>query len=232
MALKQCNECKKEISTTVSSCPNCGSKKPFKGVKLSREETKELSSKERKSFEKAGGKVTTGIFEKLVNLILAIIILFVIFAIISPKSEEEIKKEKIEKAKEIKKIEQTIKSIPAREVEKNLKAYQQLSDYYPNNKKYKEKLLKYKNLNAIATECEISAYKKNRLLLKYPDSFDSVTMDKYYYTKWINTKTVEHQSSFRGKNSFGQIITFVSRYRCYVTGDNTFTYERVLIKEI
>ncbi|RXJ93773.1 hypothetical protein CRV00_09940 [Malaciobacter molluscorum] len=215
MALKQCNECKKEISTTVIVCPNCGSKRPFKGVKLSREETKELSSKERKSFEKAGGKVTTGIFEKLMNLILAIIILSVIVTIIAPKSAQEIEKEKIEKAKEIKKIEQTTKSIPAREVEKNLKAYKQLSNYYPNNKKYKEKKAFYESRMDMAGQCQIMAKNNNRKTLNNPSTYEyDLLDDNYLEIKWISINEYEFQTSYFGKNAFGVKQKLVSRYQC------------------
>lgn len=223
MALKQCNECKKEISTTVTVCPNCGSKRPFRGVKLSREETKELSSEERKSFEKAGGKVTIGIFEKLWKGTLAIFIIIVVVSSIDPKSSEEIQKMDNKKQKEMEELAETVKTIPAVEIDKNRKVYEQLSKYYPKNKLYKEKLLKYDNLKAIEIQCEIDSRKKNRLQLKYPNTFESIVMDEYEYTKWINSKTIIHQSSFYGKNAFGVKQRLVKKYKCIVTGDNTFT---------
>lgn len=230
MALKQCNECKKEISTTVSVCPNCGCKKPFKGVKLSREETKYLSLEERKSFEEAGGKVTIGKVERIWKLTLFLIKVGVVLFLISfisdtfNKNEAE---EKIKKAQEIEKLEKTVKSIPSREVEKNFNAYKKLSSYYPDNERYKNKLTRYENLLRIEVQCEIDSRKKNRLLLKYPDTYESIVIDEYEYSKWIDNKTIIHQSSFYGKNAFGVKQRFIKKYKCVVTGDNTFTITRI-----
>lgn len=78
MTLIKCNDCQKEISITATSCPNCGSKKPFKNVTLSPEESKGLSYKEKRSFQKRGGKI---LLSKVQKFTLIIIILVVVFSV-------------------------------------------------------------------------------------------------------------------------------------------------------
>lgn len=98
MALINCSECNKEISRTVSSCPNCGSKKPFKGVKLTREQTKELSSKEIVSFKKSGGKVTCSIVKKTLKVIAGTIFgLYLIIFITNISNDKNIESGEVSK---------------------------------------------------------------------------------------------------------------------------------------
>ena len=53
-----CTECGQNLSTSAKTCTSCGCKKPFNGKVLNVEETKALSSSERSSFQKGGGKLT------------------------------------------------------------------------------------------------------------------------------------------------------------------------------
>ena len=79
----------------------------------------------------------------------------------------------------------------------------------------------------IEFECKIESRKNNRLRLKNPSTFESIIMDEFEYTKWIDGKTIIHQSSFYGKNAFGVKQRIVKKYKCVVTGDNTFTIIRI-----
>lgn len=64
MALVKCTECKSEISSTALFCPKCGCKKPFKGVKLSKAEAKDMGIYQRAVFRRRGGKVPRTRFQK------------------------------------------------------------------------------------------------------------------------------------------------------------------------
>lgn len=64
MALVKCTECKSEISSTALFCPKCGCKKPFKGVKLSKAEAKDMGMYQRAAFRKRGGKAPRTLLEK------------------------------------------------------------------------------------------------------------------------------------------------------------------------
>ena len=76
MPLVNCTECEKEISVTASSCPSCGSKKPFKGKELSAKESADMSYKERRSFQKGGGTLLLSMGQKIsLGLVLSVIVL-------------------------------------------------------------------------------------------------------------------------------------------------------------
>lgn len=64
MALVHCAECKSEISSTALFCPKCGCKKPFRGVRLSKAEAKDMGIYQRAVFRRRGGKVPRTIFQK------------------------------------------------------------------------------------------------------------------------------------------------------------------------
>ena len=221
MSLKKCKECKQEISTDVKVCPNCGSKKPFKGIELTRNETKAMSFKERAAFEKAGGSVTKGTFEKIGNVFLIVFIMMIIYAVISPKSEKS-------KKQEIEKIEQTIKNIPFEKIEENRNGYKKLSEYYPNNKKYKEKYDFYQSRYNLMADCQYLAKQNNKLSLNnqstYNENWDFINMS------WQGTDKYKFESSFSGKNSFGVEQKFVAKYMCHYN-KGKILIERVYIKK-
>lgn len=221
MALKKCSECQKEISTSADTCPNCGTKKPFKGIKLTRDETKAISFKERESFEKAGGKVTKGLLENIKNGIIFIIIAIIVISIITPKPEKDIKKE-------IEQIEKSINSIPFDNIEDNLKGYKKLSEYYPDNKKYKAKYDFYESRSSLMGECQYLSKLNNKASLNnkstYDESWDNMSMN------WIGTEQYEFTSSFSGKNSFGVEQKFISKYRCNYNNGKTLI-KRIYIKK-
>lgn len=223
--LQKCAECQNKISVSVESCPQCGSKKPFKGIKLSREETKQLSWKERISFEKAGGKVTTGTFEKVYKTFVLIFIGFILFATMKPESKEE-------REKNIQSLINTINTTEKTNVDTLLSTYKKLSEYKPENKTYKSNYDKYVKLSHAAFECELESHKRNEQLIKNKSTFDTKTLDEYQSTKWLDEKTIIHQSSFSGKNDFGVEQRFVTKYKCILNNKGGFTIQRLLFQKI
>jgi len=89
MALLNCNECKKEISHSAKTCPNCGCTMPFKGQRLSAKQAKNMSGKERYSFVKGGGKIQTSTIQKISAAFILFIIFIVIITIMKPSTPEE-----------------------------------------------------------------------------------------------------------------------------------------------
>ena len=102
MNLKKCNDCQQEISINIDVCPKCGSKKPFKNLKLTLEETKELSASEKKKFLKLGGDVSYTKIQKFFGTLVFIFILILLLPVLLPKSDEQIKKEKDELIQNVK----------------------------------------------------------------------------------------------------------------------------------
>lgn len=220
MNLKKCNDCQQEISINIDSCPKCGSKKPFKDVILSIEETKQLTYQEVKQFSKLGGKLTysraKNIFAYLImGMFLGIILIFFIKAL-GPKSEEEIR---LENEALISKI----KTLSVKDIYENYSLYEELIKAFPDNKQYKEKYEFYKNRYDMQIDCEIKATQNNKKLLNNPITYDESLYDGYYQSYWTNTDEYYYQLSFKGKNSFGVEQKFVTKYRCtYNNGKTTF----------
>ncbi len=89
MPLLKCKECGNEISITAVSCPNCGDKKPFDGQTLSPEDSKGMSIKERKAFQKAGGKLKLGKKEKISFAFFGLLIILGVAKCSAPLSPED-----------------------------------------------------------------------------------------------------------------------------------------------
>lgn len=223
MALIKCVECGKEISVTVDVCPNCGSKKPFKGIVLTKERTKELTYKERKKFEKTGGKTTAGTFEKIGSFIFAVIILLFMYSMIKPESAEKIQKD-------MEQLSITIKNIPSIKIEDNYNGYKQLSKYYPKNEEYQEKLSFYKSRYEMMGICQFKAIQNNKATLNNPTTYNDNTFDKYLAMNWNNVNQYEFQSSFSGKNAFGVEQKFVAKYMCDYNNGN-IKMKRIFLKK-
>lgn len=79
-----CAQCGQNLSISAKQCTNCGNQYPFKKLILSAKEAKAFDSKELKAFQKAGGKVKTSLFFKII--IIPAIILFW-FWVLSPSAE-------------------------------------------------------------------------------------------------------------------------------------------------
>lgn len=99
MKLLKCIECEKEISISAGTCPNCGSKKPFKNIVIPKKEQKGLGYKERKSFLKSGGKLKSSSFEKIIMVIIIGLVAFFIFKPDTPLTPEQQAVKKLEKLK-------------------------------------------------------------------------------------------------------------------------------------
>ncbi len=89
MSLLKCAECYKEISTTADSCPNCGSKTPFKGIALTTSESKGMSYKEKMRFQKLGGKLLWNTWHKISFAIFVVFVLILIKQCNAPLSPEQ-----------------------------------------------------------------------------------------------------------------------------------------------
>lgn len=98
MPLVSCSECEKEISVTASSCPNCGSKKPFKKKNLSAKESSGMSYKERRSFQKGGGTLLLSMRQKISLAIVFSVIALSIFKCSSNMDNSSTKQADLNKA--------------------------------------------------------------------------------------------------------------------------------------
>ncbi len=95
MALLKCNECAKEVSSSAVSCPSCGCSKPFSGQSLSADLSKGMSVKERRAFQKAGGKLLLSKMQKLGMFVLLGFVILVVKMCNTPLSpEEQVKKDR------------------------------------------------------------------------------------------------------------------------------------------
>ena len=89
MSLLNCSECDKEISVTAEICQNCGCKKPFKDQKLLAKDSKKMSYKERRSFQKAGGTLKLSFVQKFSFIVIFVFCVLAIKLCNVPLSPEE-----------------------------------------------------------------------------------------------------------------------------------------------
>jgi hypothetical protein len=95
--LLKCNDCEKDISRSTKLCPNCGCSKPFSGQSLSASQSKNMSVKERRSFQKAGGKLTLSKMQKFGMFVLFCFALLAVKTCNAPlPPEEQIKSDRAE----------------------------------------------------------------------------------------------------------------------------------------
>lgn len=123
----------------------------------------------------------------------------------------------------------SIKKIPFEKIEKNLNGYKKLSEYYPNNKHYKEKYNFYQSRYDFMANCRYLALQINKRSLKNPSTYNDI-VDRYLYENWNTVNKYEYQSSFSGKNAFGIEQKFVAKYICNYNNGKT-KIRRVFIKK-
>lgn len=89
MALLECPECGKKVSTEATACPGCGGPAPKsrKGETVTTEEAKKMTRNEKKAFLKAGGKVVLSKSQKVCSALLFALLLFGISKCNMNKSE-------------------------------------------------------------------------------------------------------------------------------------------------
>jgi hypothetical protein len=78
MALLECSECGKKVSTEATACPKCGAPPPKsrKGEFITPEQSAKMSYKERRAFQKAGGTILISTGQKFTFIVLGGLILF------------------------------------------------------------------------------------------------------------------------------------------------------------
>ncbi|WP_421855807.1 hypothetical protein [Marinomonas sp.] len=84
-----CTQCGQPLSISAKQCTECGNQYPFKTLTLNAKESKPFDSKELKAFQKAGGKVKTSWFQKIVTLGIISLILYLVFSPSTPLTPEE-----------------------------------------------------------------------------------------------------------------------------------------------
>lgn len=89
MSLIACSECQHKISITASNCPNCGSKKPFNNRQMTAKEASSLTVKERRAFQKKGGKILLSTFQKIFGIGIALIFIFGVVQCSSSSSSKQ-----------------------------------------------------------------------------------------------------------------------------------------------
>lgn len=78
MALLECPECGKKVSTEASACPSCGGLPPKsrKGDTVMLAESKKMTRNEKKAFINAGGKIVLSKSQKIVSALFFILLVF------------------------------------------------------------------------------------------------------------------------------------------------------------
>jgi hypothetical protein len=78
MALLECTTCGKKVSTEATACPKCGAPPPKSriGESITPEQSAKMNYKERRAFQKAGGKILLSKTQKYVSIALGCLILF------------------------------------------------------------------------------------------------------------------------------------------------------------
>lgn len=128
----------------------------------------------------------------------------------------------IQKAEKTKKLLAKLKSVPAKEHEKNRSLYQQLVSLHPENKQYKEKLEFYTaKVSEEKEKARLAAERKKKVESQFsawdgshrgleriikktmndPDSYDHV--ETVY---WDRGSHLVVKTTFRGKNAFGGVV--------------------------
>jgi len=87
--LFNCKECEKEISHTAGKCPNCGCKKPFKGIEVLSKDIKGWDSSDIRDFTKSGGAVKRN-FKLIKYFFLSLWILFIALIVIGINEESKL----------------------------------------------------------------------------------------------------------------------------------------------
>ncbi|WP_026803611.1 hypothetical protein [Aliarcobacter lanthieri] len=199
-------------------CPYCNSE-TFIDTKFIQETNDNADSSSYKSFNKVEKEKTP--LEKAFYIVIFIFI--VVFFTVSNKEDKQ---------EEIQKLEQNIKSIPILSIEENYRGYKKLSEYYPSNKEYKDKMNFYNTRLQVKNSCIRTAYQNNENSLSNKTTFKSVSLDEYLVEQWVDINTFVFQSSFTGKNDYGVEQKFTSKYKCtYNQKDHTTNVERIFINK-
>ncbi len=137
MAIFECRECKKEVSTDATACPHCGCPDPGK--------------KNRSGCLKAGC---------LSVLVLCVLVLIIGTCVDRDDSSSSAKRPsssadtRSEVSAKIRKLDAETQAIPASDIDGNLKAYQELLKLVPSNQRYKDKVAHYQGLKDEAAKPE------------------------------------------------------------------------------
>jgi uncharacterized membrane protein YvbJ len=78
MALLKCSECGKKVSTDATACPKCGAPPPKsrKGETITSKQSAKMTYKQKRAFQKAGGKILLSKGQKFTFIIIGLLILF------------------------------------------------------------------------------------------------------------------------------------------------------------
>jgi uncharacterized membrane protein YvbJ len=78
MALLECFECGEKVSTDATACPKCGAPPPRsrKGESITPEQSASMTYKQRRAFQKAGGKIFLSKGQKFTFIVIGLLILF------------------------------------------------------------------------------------------------------------------------------------------------------------
>lgn len=200
-------------------CPYCNSE-TFIDTKFIQKTNEDGEVRSINSFSKTKNEKTP--LEK--TFYVGIIIIALIY--FSASNQED-------KKNEILNLEQNIKSVPILSVEENLRGYKKLSEHYPNNQEYKDKVNFYNIRLNLRKECELNARMTNESSLRNKSTYSSVTMDEFLIAQFTDINTYIYQSSFTGKNDFGVEQKFVSKYKCtYSQKDNKINIEIISINNV
>lgn len=150
------------------------------------------------------------------------------YLVLDDKEIKQIHSKAKNELKAIQKIEKTknllaeLKSVPAKEYEKNKNLYRQLSDMHPNDEKYKSKLKFYTaKINEEKEKGKVIAERKKKIELQFspwdgshrnlervikkamndPDSYEHAET-----TYWDRGDYLIVKTTYRGKNSFGGVV--------------------------
>lgn len=225
MALVECRECKRTISSEAKICPNCGIKDPYKPT------WKDLSPM---------GKFFSIAFTVLVGI--SIIVYYAqkeerLLAEVQDIKSNDVKGkydayEKLfeidNKSAEYKRLlvqygESYLKKIPVTLPEKNLGIYRTLNKAKPTEK-YQNKIAFYNQMNSLANSCRLKAMRDTKKLATNPATYEQGYQD----AKFDSSTEYLIAQNFSAKNAFGVESKKRAGYVCVLNyKNNTFSLIRL-----
>ncbi|MGJ0321576.1 hypothetical protein [Aliarcobacter cryaerophilus] len=221
MALLKCKECEKEISINSSSCPNCGSKKAFKGYVFNRKQLVEMglsSTGDFLNYQNRGGRIEV-LSKKSKYLIIAFIVIMLSYSYYKDSTEprEIVKFEDKEYLVRVstKELLSSLDKIEKYQYDELSKIYSSIASKEPEFKIFKEKQKYYEDISLNSSNCIYYVNNSDKSKLNFPDTYE---LDRSF-GYWIDTHKYYYQHSFKAKNAFGVPSTLTTKNTCTYSKD-------------
>ncbi|WP_426369877.1 hypothetical protein [Pseudocolwellia sp. HL-MZ7] len=102
MALLECFECGKKVSTEATACPKCGAPPPKsrKGESITPAQSASMTYKQRRAFQKAGGKILLSKAQKFSFIVIGF---FMFFGLVKCNATNDVTSESVASADQVQK---------------------------------------------------------------------------------------------------------------------------------